>query len=130
LANKSETLQMLIWQIRRLFQQLASLSAEMLEDLGINPSQRAVLEFLSQQESLTVPDIARRYDVSRQHIQQTINELRQKGLVQTLHNPAHKRSVFIQRTQAGCNVFEKAQQRESLMVSQLSQNLKLKDLEA
>ena len=130
MANKSETLQMLTWQIRRLFQQLTSESGELLKDLDINPSQRAVLEFLSKDDKQTVPDLARLYDVSRQHIQQIVNELRSKGLVENSDNPAHKRSVFIQRTQTGCSVFQTIQQREALMFKRMSQNFTLKDMQA
>lgn len=129
MTSKTKTLQALIWQVRRLFQDLSCESSELLQDLGINTSQRAVLEFLSNQESQTVPDIARRFDVSRQHIQQLVNELLKKGLVETSHNPRHKRSVLIQRTAAGRTMFETIQQREAKVLKQMAPYFTLKDLE-
>jgi DNA-binding MarR family transcriptional regulator len=129
MTNKTETLQTLLWQIRRLLQQLSIESTELLKNLDINPSQRAVLEFLSETEKQTVPDIARQHNVSRQHIQHVVNELLQKELVTTAYNPAHKRSVFIQRTPKGCTVFETIRQRESRILKQLAQQLSLSDLQ-
>jgi len=65
---------------------------ERLESIGITAADRAVLEFLYPNHELTVPEIAKRYDVSRQHIQVTINRLAEKGLVVSKINPNHKRS--------------------------------------
>ena len=46
-----------------------------LADTGLSAADRAVMEFLYPEEELSVPDIARRYDVSRQHVQVTVNGL-------------------------------------------------------
>lgn len=129
MASKTESLEMLIWQIRRVFHLLASRSGELLKDMNINPSQRAVLEFLTKEEKQTVPAIARQYDVSRQHIQQIVNELLEKGLVETTYNPAHKRSVFLQLTRAGRAVFETIQHREAQLLAQISRHFSLKDMQ-
>ena len=50
------------------------------------------MEFLYPKEALSVPDIARRYDVSRQHVQVTVNTLVERGLARGTVNPRHKRS--------------------------------------
>jgi predicted DNA-binding transcriptional regulator len=46
-----------------------------LADLGITAAERAIMEFLIRDQKLTVPDIAKRYKVSRQHVQVTVNSL-------------------------------------------------------
>ena len=71
----TSTLYQLTWQIRRLFQRLRTTSDELLDGTGINASQRAVLEFLHQQQPQTVPQIAQGKSVSRQHIQTVANDL-------------------------------------------------------
>jgi DNA-binding MarR family transcriptional regulator len=65
----------IIWLIRRLFRSLSQKSDEMLRELGITAADRAVLEFLYPDAALSVPEIAKRYDVSRQHVQVTVNPL-------------------------------------------------------
>ncbi len=50
---------------------------------------------------LTVPQIARRLGVSRQHILRLTNELAAEGLIQQIANPDHKTSPLIKLTRAG-----------------------------
>ena len=83
------------WLIRRLFRAMGQKANEHLSDRGLTAADRAVLEFLSAAEGLTVPEIAARYQVSRQHIQVTVNGLVGKGLLTTRENPQHKRSPLI-----------------------------------
>ena len=83
------------WLIRRIFRRMAQVAGENLETFGITAADRAVLEFLYPDEALSVPEIAQRYDVSRQHVQVTVNALLEKGLVAKRPNPRHKRSDLI-----------------------------------
>ena len=70
----------LIWKIRRLFRAMGSYANQYLEELSITAPERAVMEFLLE-EKLTVPEIAAKFDVSRQHIQTNVNSLIEKDLV-------------------------------------------------
>ena len=110
--KKSEQIYALVWNTRRLFQQLRMTSEELLEGTGINASQRAVLEFLSQHQPQTVSNMAREKTVSRQHIQTLVNDLLSLELVQSQENPAHKRSPLISMTEKGNKLFKKITQRE------------------
>ena len=67
------------WLVRRLFRAMADQADAYLHDAGLAAADRAVMEFLYPDLELTVPDIARRYQVSRQHVQVTANLLLQKG---------------------------------------------------
>jgi len=91
----------IIWLVRRLFRALAQKSGENLEGMGISVADRAVMEFLHPDARLSVPEIASRYQVSRQHVQATVNSLLAKGLVAARDNPRHKRSALIALTPKG-----------------------------
>jgi DNA-binding MarR family transcriptional regulator len=95
----------IIWLIRRLFRALAQKSSENLEGLGVSVADRAVLEFLYPDALLAVPEIAERYQVSRQHVQVTVNSLLEKGLVVTRKNPRHRRSPHIALNTKGRKLF-------------------------
>ena len=122
-------LKQLIWQIRRLFQRLNCEFNEIGESLGISASQRAILEFLAMQSPQTVPQIAREKSVSRQHIQQLVNELIEKELIETIENPAHKRSAFLQHTTKGASLFKKLSTLENRLLSDAQQHMDTKQLE-
>ena len=109
----------LIWKIRRVFQQLRNVSDTMLEASGINASERAVLESLSAEQGLSVPQIAKHLSVSRQHIQVQVNQLLTKGLVETTENPLHKRSPLLGLTASGGKLFASISQREFAMLGEL-----------
>lgn len=104
----------IVWLVRRLFRALAQKSNENLAAVGISAADRAVMEFLYPDESLSVPAIADRYQVSRQHVQVTVNSLLDKGLVVTRDNPRHKRSPLISLKPKGrklfANILEQDQQ--------------------
>lgn len=57
--------------------------------------------------SLTVPQIARRLGVSRQHILRLTTELVGEGLVETVTNPDHKTSPLLKLTPTGAEVLSK-----------------------
>ncbi len=94
--DKSDNAQyQIIWLIRRLFRALAQKSGENLSAFGISVADRAVMEFLYPEKKMSVPEIAERYKVSRQHVQSTVNSLLAQELVETQENPRHKRSLHI-----------------------------------
>jgi len=93
------------WLIRRLFRAMAHDANERLADLGVTAADRAVLEFLYPDEELAVPEIASRYQVSRQHVQTTANGLLAKRLIRSKSNPKHRRSVLFTLTNKGAKLF-------------------------
>lgn len=121
-------LQQLIWQTRRLFQQLRVVSEELLEQTGINPSHRAILEYLSKDQPATVPHIARQLSVSRQHVQVIANELTALDLLKAMENPAHKRSPLLEMTAEGKLLFESIQDTEARLLAKLQRKLPKSDL--
>jgi DNA-binding MarR family transcriptional regulator len=102
----------IIWLVRRLFRVMADYADRELEDRGVSAADRAVMEFLYPDEQLTVPDIASRYRVSRQHVQVTANRLRDNGYIEPVANPRHKRSPLLRLTKPGFALFGAIRARE------------------
>ena len=107
------------WLIRRLFRAMAETADGYLRDSGLTAADRAVMEFLFPDHELSVPDIARRYNVSRQHVQVTVNGLIEKGLVRSIENPRHKRSRLIRLSSLGRDAFDEIFRNEAELLEQL-----------
>ncbi|MDH4278365.1 MAG: MarR family transcriptional regulator [Acidimicrobiia bacterium] len=101
----------LIDEVRLLYNQFMELLDDLHRDVGLTPSQRAVLEHLRRGE-ITVPSLARERGVTRQHIQSVVNDLVDLGLAETSDNPAHKRSPLIGLTPEGDRAIAAAIARE------------------
>ena len=109
----------IIWLIRRVFRGMAAAADRYLDDSGLSAADRAVMEFLYFDEQLSVPDIARRYDVSRQHVQVTVNGLVQRGLLRFVDNPRHKRSRLVRLSELGRKSFTEIRRNEEVIVDQM-----------
>ena len=118
----------MIGHVRRCFQLLKTLSDEMIADLGLTASLRAVLEHLDERGPQTVPQIAEEKSVRRQSIQALVDQLREAGLVTTKANPAHRRSVLVSLTREGGTVFAKVRKRERAKLQEILQDLEDEDL--
>ena len=71
------------------------------EGVGLTAVMREVLELVLLGEASTVPAMARARSVSRQQMQQQVNALLGRDLVERRDNPAHKRSSLIGLTDKG-----------------------------
>ena len=119
----------LIREVRGLFHLFAAVSDELHADLGIPAGQRAVMESLSQPGGKTVPQLADMRSVSRQHIQVIVNQLLDKGLVELVDNPAHRRSSLVRLTEHGRETFGQMRQRERQVLASLELAISEDDLE-
>jgi DNA-binding MarR family transcriptional regulator len=117
------------WLIRRLFRAMAQLADGYLQAHGLAAADRAVLEFLYPDEALSVPQIATRYQVSRQHIQVTVNALLEDGFLQSRPNPRHKRSPLFALTHVGRELFRKIREAESELLDALFADIPTADIE-
>ena len=107
------------WLTRRLFRAMADKADSYLKPLGVAAADRAVLEFLYPDQVLTVPEIAKRYNVSRQHVQVTVNPLLEAGLLGQRLNPAHKRSPHILLTAKGRRLFDRIRKQDQRAIEEL-----------
>ena len=116
------------WLIRRLFRAMGETADGYLQDSGLTVADRAVMEFLHPNEQLTVPGIARRYQVSRQHVQVTTNRLLEQGLVRSADNPRHKRSPLMRLSELGRETFAEIRRNESELLETLFADIELADV--
>ena len=119
-----------IWLVRRLFRAMARAADAYLGAHGLTAADRAVLEFLYPEQALSVPEIASRYQVSRQHVQVTVNALLEDGFLEARHNPRHKRSPLIAMTRVGRDLFAKIREVEASHVDALFTDIPAGDIEA
>lgn len=107
------------WLIRRLFRGMEQEAAEYRKRLRVSAADRAVMELLHSDGALSVPDIARRYGVSRQHVQVTVNSLVARGRASAMDNPGHKRSPLITLTAKGRTDLDALLERERALADRL-----------
>lgn len=88
-------------EVRLTYHRLVEVLPEVHGDLGVSPPQRAVLEHLHRHGPASVPAVARARNVTRQHIQTIVNDLRVQDLVWPEPNPAHQRSPLFTLTSRG-----------------------------
>ena len=111
------------WLVRRLFRAMGARADDYLADSGLSAADRAVMEFLYPDQALSVPDIARRYDVSRQHVQVTVNGLLSRGLLRSIVNPRHKRSRLIRLSSLGRDSFAEIRRNETTVVQHVFEDI-------
>jgi DNA-binding MarR family transcriptional regulator len=80
---------------------------------------RALLRDLGRLGPQTVPQLARRRSVTRQHVQALVNPLAKAGFVELLANPAHRRSRLVGLTGRGRELVAGMDRRESEAFSAL-----------
>jgi DNA-binding MarR family transcriptional regulator len=118
-TTRNEKAYEITWMVRRLFRSMAETADGYLRDSGLTAADRAVMEFLFPDHALSVPEIARRYKVSRQHVQVTVNGLIEKGLVRSTENPRHKRSRLIRLSSLGRDCFDEILCNETELLERL-----------
>jgi len=121
-ASRPAEIEKITGEVRHLFQVLKALADAVHRDAGLNASTRAVMEALAYGPR-TVPDIARRKSVTRQHIQLLVDELAKSDLVELRANPAHLRSPLIALTRKGEALFAGVRKREAPLLDRLAAGL-------
>jgi DNA-binding MarR family transcriptional regulator len=129
LPGNEEKLYAVITEVRVCFNRLKTLAEQLHGDIGVNASMRAVMESLSMHGSQSVPDIARRKGVSRQHIQTIMNLLVEAGFAEAFDNPAHLRSPLFDLSAKGRKAFTTVQRRERAPLKRLSVSMPARKLE-
>src|SRR5215469_5873565 len=90
---------------------------------------RGVLRDLARLGPRTVPQLARRRECSRQHVQILVNRLVADGMAELVHNPDHRRSPLVRLTPRGKNTLETMWQREAELIDGLPAVLDIEELE-
>jgi len=127
--STKDTRYQIVWLVRRLFRAMSEMADDYLKDDDLTAADRAVMEFLYPKEKLSVPSIANKYRVSRQHVQVTVNRLRSVGLVRAEANPQHKRSQLFRLSELGCETFAQIRHNEAAIVRKLFADLDQIDID-
>jgi len=104
--------QSLFAETRLLFQALKQWGDAIHEGLGLTAATRGILDALLLEGAATVPRIARERGASRQHVQQLVDALLERDLVERRRNPNHKRSMLIALTDKGRALVENVRAEE------------------
>jgi DNA-binding MarR family transcriptional regulator len=91
--------------------------------MGMSVGVRAVLDQLRRFGELTVPDIARPQDLSRQFVQRMVNDALARSWVELVDNPAHKRSSLVRLTPDGGAAIGAVVDREHRMMAAVGGDL-------
>ena len=126
--NTSNDAYKVTWLIRRLFRAMAERADAYLRDSGLTVADRAIMEFLYPDVELTVPQIARRYQVSRQHVQVTANRLIEEGLLQAHNNPQHRRSPLLRLSDLGRDTFAEIRHNEGALLDEIYVDIEIADI--
>ena len=118
-----------VWLVRRLFRAMADTADQYLKDDELTAADRAVMEFLYPEQQLSVPAIAAKYRVSRQHVQVTVNQLISRGLIRALANPQHKRSPLMRLSELGRETFAEIRRNESVIIEKMFADLRSEDVD-
>lgn len=79
---------------------------------GLSVGVRNVLDQLRRDGDLTVPQLARAQDLSRQYVQRMVDRAGEDGLVELRENPAHRRSRLVRLTAPGREAIDAVLARE------------------
>jgi len=101
MSEKSDAVQDLFEEIRKINNRLRWLGDNLHPELGVTAPKRSLLIKLLREGPQTVPDLARERLVSRQIVQTQINDLLKEGWVASRENPRHRRSSLIDLTNTG-----------------------------
>jgi DNA-binding MarR family transcriptional regulator len=89
---------------------------------------RGVLRDLERSGPRTVPQLARRRECSRQHVQILVNRLVAGGMAELLPNPDHRRSALVSLTPAGRDALTALWRREAELAAGLPVESSMADL--
>lgn len=88
-----------------------------------------LLNSIARRGPQTVPALARERPVSRQYMQQVVNEAVADGWVRLAPNPRHKRSSLVELTEAGRSRYDDLTRSLAAIATDLSRGMDAADLE-
>ena len=120
----------MIWEVRRLFRELAQAADTALEPLGVTAAMRALLEFLAREEApATISEIARKRSVSRQHIHQTLSRLDRRWVVRS-EDPDDARSVALSLSKEGRAFWNRIREVDAVLLRRVTARTDEKEVRA
>jgi DNA-binding MarR family transcriptional regulator len=119
-----ESLEQLIWELRRAFRELTAAGDREIQVLGLQTRDRAFLEFLVREtEPISLSDLARKYAVSRQHIHQTLRRLPHPEWVEEIPDSTDRRAVRLRLSRKGQACWDKIRVVDRAFLERLGERL-------
>jgi len=128
-SHLSSSLEALVDETVALFHRLRSAAEAVHGEGELSAARRGVLKGLARLGPQTVPQMANLRPVSRQHIQAIVDRLAHDRLVETIPNPAHKRSVLVRLTARGRTAVKDIARRETALLASLGSGLSPAEIE-
>lgn len=118
----------LIVETVSLFHRLKSVAGKVHRKGKVIVREPGLLKLLDRGGAKTVPQLARAKQVSRQYVQTQINRFAEKGLVEFVANPAHRRSPLVRLTGKGKEFVDDVNRRETELYKNLGVDIPERDL--
>lgn len=122
-ATRVDLLARLFVVLGPLYRRVARRVEQDVAALGVTVGVRAILDMLSRDGPMTVPEMGRAQGLSRQFVQRTVNLAAAQRLVKAVPNPKHQRSMLIQLTPQGIRKMAAIRARERKALRALASEL-------
>jgi DNA-binding MarR family transcriptional regulator len=120
----------LVLELFRLNNRLLAAGDRLVADLGLTSARWQVLgTIVAADRPQPVAWLARDMGGNRQNVQRIVNDLMNDGLVEFQRNPHHRRAQLVVLTDAGKRAFDAAMRLQTPWINQLSETLRVADIE-
>jgi DNA-binding MarR family transcriptional regulator len=120
----------LILELFRLNSRMLAAGDRLVGGLGLTSARWQVLgTIVAADRPQPVAWLARDMGANRQNVQRIVNDLQKEGLVAFEPNPHHRRARLVVLTEKGKQVYEAAMRLQAPWVNELSEGLRVEDIE-
>ncbi|WP_436777600.1 MarR family winged helix-turn-helix transcriptional regulator [Yinghuangia sp. YIM S09857] len=119
----------LLGYVKRAEQTTQAAKEHVLRDHGITPAQQTALAILSDHDGITAAELARKSAVTPQTMNSTLGRLEKRGLIARTPHPMHGTLIEIRLTDAGRELFARADARVADLDTVLAADLTAKELD-
>jgi DNA-binding MarR family transcriptional regulator len=120
----------LILDVFRLNSRMLVSGDRLVADLGLTSARWQVLgTIVAADRPQPVAWLARDMGANRQNVQRIVNDLEKEGLVTFQSNPHHRRAQLVVLTDKGDQTFDAAMRLQAPWVNELSEGLRVEDIE-
>ncbi|MFI9385104.1 MarR family winged helix-turn-helix transcriptional regulator [Kutzneria sp. NPDC052558] len=126
----ADHLHAVLFALRPLQNSTAKVLGEVTTDIGLSLPERAIMEVLNATGESTVPTIGRALLLPRQVVQRLADAVHERGLIEYVTNPAHRRSRLLRLSAAGRQLFDELLDRELRLLEPVADTLDPEDMAA
>lgn len=112
---------------------LRNITARVEADLagtGISIGQRAILELLLATDQATAPEITATLELKRQFVARELHALSEKGMIVSVDNPRHRRSVYYRLTEESRARISEVRRREMVQFAAFANRFSAEEIDA